>query len=277
MDKIDRELKGALLEKEKQELFLSNLERLFQEKGVNDISYNALKAEYSGHLKQSASKIESFKLELNKRLRIKTKELEVYKQELANMEARLKVGQISASTFFQQSRFPEKKVSLLEDEVFHVNSLINSKHSSDILVSENAGFGSFFTLARKPKNQPLVLDNIEKEASSPPSPPEPVEIVEKPTIQRDTTSITSLSVLPDKVLPGSHVGVVAMVANFGTEDIAHRAELRINSQLESVIEVKLAPGQNEEITFMTIAGSPGEYFITVDSASGILYVLPPSQ
>jgi hypothetical protein len=62
--------------------------------------------------------------------------------------------------------------------------------------------------------------------------------------------------------------------NTGTETVHHRAEFRVNERIEGAHEVVLKPGQSEEITFMTHAGYPGDYHITVDNATGLLQVLP---
>jgi hypothetical protein len=82
--------------------------------------------------------------------------------------------------------------------------------------------------------------------------------------------------LPDRAFPGSTIGVIAAIVNTGTEPLLHRAELKVNDRIEAVNDVNLNPGQTEETTFMTVAGSPGDYYISVDNATGILKVLPPA-
>ena len=267
----------AFLNKEKAELFLSNLERLFTDKTVNESSYKILKSEYAANLQLAKSKVEQIKQELNKRLSLKTRELDIYKQELSNLDARFKVGQFSADEFIKLSKNPERKITLLEDQISHLNSLIGSQHSSEIAVPEAPGLASLFSPRTKAPARPVVLPPAPEPPPSPPPPPPPVEepvVVAPPPKPYDPTTISDLMILPDRVLPGSTVGVIATIKNPGVEIVHHRTEFKINDKLESVNEMVLNPGQSEELTFMAIAGQPGDYYISVDSATGILRVLP---
>ena len=147
---MEKDLRLALLSKEKAELFLSNLEKLRADNAVNEMSYNALKTEYSSSLQHALIKIDHIKAEFNKTLAGKNRELGVYKQELANLEARFKVGQIAAATFLKTAKIPEKKITYLEDQISHLNSLINARHSAEVTVPETSGFGSLFGLRQAP-------------------------------------------------------------------------------------------------------------------------------
>jgi hypothetical protein len=271
---MEKDLHLALLSKEKAELFLSNLEKLRGDNAVNEMSYNALKAEYAAALQYAIIKIDHLKSEFNKTMSGKNRLLGVYKQESANLEARFKVGQIAAATFLKTSKIPEKKITFLEDEIAHLNSLINARHSAEVTVPETTDIRSLFGLLRAPEHPitPLPVSHQEP----PPAPePEPQPVVEPVKIQ-DSTSISSLMILPDRAFPGSTIGVIATIVNTGTEPLLHRTELKVNDRIEAVKDVNLNPGQNEELTFMTVAGSPGDYYVSVDNATGILKVLPPS-
>jgi hypothetical protein len=101
---MEKDLHLALLNKEKAELFLSNLEKLRGDNAVNEMSYNALKSEYAAVLQYALIKIDHLKSEFNKTLSGKNRELGIYKQELANLEARFKVGQIAAATNLKTSK-----------------------------------------------------------------------------------------------------------------------------------------------------------------------------
>jgi hypothetical protein len=271
---MDKELRLAFLNKEKAELFLSNLERLFADKTVNETSYKILKSEYDANLQHSKSKVDQIKLELNKRLTLKTRELDIYKQELANLDARFKVGQLSADEFIKLSRNPDKKVNYLEEQISQLNSLISSQHSSEIAAQEASGLGLLFSSRAKTVNQPVVIPMPpEPEAPVPQPVPEPV-VFEPPPKVYDPTNVSDLMILPDRVLPGSTVGVIATISNTGMEMVLHRTEFKINDKIESVNEIMLNPGQTEELTFMAVAGAPGEYYVSVDNATGVLRVLP---
>ena len=271
---MENDLRLALLSKEKAELFLSNLEKLRSDNAVNEMSYNSLKSEYASALQYALIKIDHLKAEFSKTLTGKNRLLSVYKQELANLEARFKVGQIVAATFLKTSKIPEKKISLLEDEIAHLNSLINARHSAEVTVPETPNLRSLLGLRPAPERTitPLPISHQEP----PPEPePEPQPVVEPVKVQ-DATSISSLMILPDRAFPGSTIGVIATIVNTGTEPLLHRAELKVSDRIEAVKDVNLNPGQNEELTFMTVAGSPGDYYVSVDNATGILKVLPPS-
>ena len=261
----------ALMDKEKAELFMSNLEKLFAEQTVNEASYNLLKSEYSALLQQAQSKIDQLKQELNKQLTLKTRELEIYKQELANIDARFKVGQLSAAEFIKLSKNPGRKISLLEEQVAHLNHLANVKHSSEIAAQETSGLASLFSRS-KPANPPVVLTRVPEPPSAPAEGLPPVVL---PPVIYDPTTVSNLSILPDRVLPGSSVGIIATVNNPGLEPVHHQLEFKINGKVESISKITLNPGQSEEITFTTIAGPPGEYYLSIDSATGVLRVLPP--
>ncbi|MBN1376061.1 MAG: hypothetical protein JXA01_07900 [Dehalococcoidia bacterium] len=274
---MEKDLRLALLNKEKAELFLSNLEKLRSDGAVNEISYNALKNEYDAALQQSLIKIEHVKAEFNKTLAGKNRELGIFKQELANLEARFKVGQISAASFLKTAKIPEKKIAFLENQIDHLNTLINARHSAEITMPQTAGLGSLFGLKSR-QDRPAaaytpVIANPEPSSAPPPTFPEQPE-VKQITVQ-DPTSISSLMILPDRAFPGSTIGVIATIINTGQGPLLHRAEFKVNNRVESYNDINLNPGQNEEITFMTVAGTPGDYHISVDNAQGVLKVLPP--
>lgn len=273
---MDKELRIAFLSKEKLELFLTNLERLHNENSINDSSYNTLKGEYSANLKKSVAEISQLKQEVDKKLKTKNRELGVYKQELANLEARFKVGQVSADFFLRSAKIPEKKVAALESMVAHLTSLINATHSSDVTIMEEPGFVSIFSLKGR-QAKPAVSGVSFIPPDVPLSIPEPVAQPVPEVAIPDATVISSLVILPDRVLPGSTVGVIANIINTGHEAVQHRAEFKINHKLESISDIVLDPGQSSELTFMAIAGAPGDYTVSVDAANGLLKVIPLSS
>jgi hypothetical protein len=272
---MERELRAALLSKEKAELFLSNLEKLRKDGAVNEMSYSSLKGEYSASLQYALIKIEHLKQELSKVAATRSRELNVYKQELANLEARFKVGQIPAPSFLKLSKGPERKVAFLEDQISHLTSLTNARHSAEISAPETSGFVSLFG-RRSPTPSRLPVTSYVGYEQQPPISPAPVQAVPEPPRPPDSTTIQSLMVLPERAVPGSTVGVVAMIVNSGQEPVRHRAEFKVNDHVEAVNDVSLNPGQSEELTFMTVAGAPGDYYMSVDNATGILKVLPAS-
>lgn len=129
---MTKELRTAYSAKEEAELLLPNLEKLKAEGSIADAQYEVLKAEYTKMSDDAISKIASIKAELQKVLDDKTRELGVFRQELSNLEARFKVGQIPAETYLKQEKEPKKKVAELEKEVSELQALVNSTSSADI-------------------------------------------------------------------------------------------------------------------------------------------------
>jgi len=273
---MSKELKTAFENKEKAELFLANLEKLYSDDTVKEASYNILKSEYTLALKNAQLKIDSIKQELNKVLRTRTHELDVYKQELAHLEARFKVGQFTADTYLKQAKNPRKKVSDLTDQVSNLNALINASQSGDIPAIEYTGVGSILTslgsifISRKEtiNSFDLLFPAVVPEENIAPA--------EKRQVP-DTVNVSNLCILPERVLPGSSVGIIATIINTGLETVLHKTEFKINNSTQSINEITLSPGQCEELTFMMTAGAPGDYFISIDNVTGTLHVLPGSN
>jgi hypothetical protein len=261
-------LRTALIHKEKAEVFLSNLEKLRSDRAVNDVSYNALKIEYSSNLQHAMAKIELIRQDLNKRINTKSTELSVYKQELANLDARFKVGQLSAAAYLKLSKNPEKKAVAVEEQISHFTSLLNAQRSNDVSMPETTGLKSLVSLVSNFRNKPaggqLNLPSHISAITSQTPVKEPVH---------DTTTVTNLQILPDRVRPGGTVGIVATVVNPGPDPVSHKTEFKVNQILEAVNDVALNPGQSEEVTFMVVAGAPGDYYVSVDNANGIFRVM----
>lgn len=265
---MENDLRTALILKEKAEIFLSNLEKLRRDGAVNDISYNALKNEYASNLQQALAKIDLIRQDLNKRLQMKSTELSIYRQELANLETRFKVGQLSAAAYLKLSKGPEKKATAVEELISHFTSLLNAQRSNDVSMPEATGVQALVSLVSNFRNKASsARTGIPNYLAAPPQ----IPVKEEPV--HDTTMVTGLQILPDRVNPGSTVGVIATLVNPGPDAVSHKAELRVNQQLEAVNDVALNPGQSQEITFMIVAGAPGDYYVTVDNANGIFRVI----
>ncbi len=272
---MENDLRTAFLNKERAELFLSNLEKLRNDKSINDLSYTALKTEYSVNLQHAQIKIDQVKQEFKKRLALRSRQLGVFKQEMANLDARFKVGQMPAEDYLKQIKNPQKKASELEEQIAHLTSLTEAKTSAEISVPESTGLASLFSSRLRQGNRQPSLMPSDLSWTPPPAEPEPLK--EIPPIEvPDTTSISSLHILPDRAYPGSSIGIIATVTNSGHEKVQHRAEFKINGRIEAVDEVSIEPGQSREVTFMTVGGTPGDYNISVDKATGVLKIMPPA-
>jgi len=273
-DKMENDLRTAFLNKERAELFLTNLEKLRNDNTINELSYTALRTEYSVNLQHAQIKIDQVKQEFNKRLALRTRQLGIFKQELANLDARFKVGQMPAEAYVKLIKSPQKKASDLEEQIAHLGSLISAKTSTEVSVPESTSLVSLFTARfgrgeRQPAAMPVHL-------WAPPTAPEQPQNIPPQADIPDTTSISSLHILPDRAHPSSSIGVIATVTNSGREKVRHRAEFKINGRIEAVEDISIEPGHSQEVTFMTVGGPPGDYHISVDNAAGILRIIPPA-
>jgi len=271
---MENDLRTAFSNKERAEFFLSNLEKLRDEKAINDLSYTALKTEYSINLQHAQIKVDQVKQEFNKRLSMRTRQLGIFKQEIANLDARFKVGQMPAEAYLKQIKNPQKKASDLEEQIAHLKSLVDAKSSFEVEAPESTGLASLFkSRLRQGGDQPAAMPA--HMAWTPQTAPEEPKVIPPADIP-DATSVSSLHILPDRGYPGSSIGVIATVTNSGREKVQHRAEFKINGRIEAIEDIGIEPGQSHEVTFMTVGGPPGDYHISVDSAIGMLKILPPA-
>ena len=87
-------------------------------------------------------------------------------------------------------------------------------------------------------------------------------------------SITDLQIMPDRVTPASSVGIGVTVTNNSQYIVQHKVELKINDQFKTSEDVILAPGESQEVTFVTTASSPGEYQVAIDGLTSKFSVVP---
>src|SRR4030042_357925 len=113
-------LKAAFSVKERAETFLTNLEKLKEEKAIGDAQYRVLKIEYTQMREDAVSKINTIKSYVKTELVEKASKLNILLQELAYLEARLKVGQMSANTYLYKEKGPRQKLMALERKILEL-------------------------------------------------------------------------------------------------------------------------------------------------------------
>ncbi len=258
---MEKDLHQALVNKEQVELFLNNLENLLRDGTVNEYSYHTLKSEYSAQMQHAMTVIEQIKRELTKRLDTRSHELNIYQQELANLEARYKVGQLSGANYMKLTSTPQRKAAQAEADIAHLTSMMNAQSSQQVPAPQSKGLSSFLNVILGPPKRPVQPAGMIVPGSVPAKPPVIAQV------------FTSVMLLPDRVLPGSTVGIIANVTNSGQQAIHHKAEFKINGKTQSVNEIMLEPGQCQEVTFMAMAGNPGDYYFSVNDATAILKVI----
>jgi hypothetical protein len=271
---MEKSLRVAFESKERAELFLNNLGQLRSNKSINEASFNALKTEYSVSLQHAQIKIEQAKQQITKHIALKTHQLSVFKQELANLDARFKVGQIPSEIYLRAVRNPQKKASALEEQIAHLTAMLNAKSSAEIPAPRPAGLMALFASGLKRRSSADILVGQHTWVAPEQTIQQTPDVEQAPV--NDNTSIIALHVLPDRAYPGSSIGIIATVFNSGQEAVKHRAEFKVEGRLESINEVTIEPGGNQDVTFMTVGGPPGDYYISVDGASSILRIIPPA-
>jgi len=281
-------LKSAFSAKERAETFLSNLEKLKEEKSIGDTQYRVLKIEYTQMREDAASKVNAIKAYAKKELDSKMTKLNVLKQELAYLEARFKVGQMSANTYLYKEKGPRQKLVALERQISELQALIDSSGSAEIVVPESGLkiLGVNLGLSRKQSQEqekPVAIEEKKAEQMSapvvntqpqvqsqvpdqplPPTPP-PVPIL---------VSTTDLQIMPERFVEGGTVGIIVVVTNITNENVQQDVELRVNSVVKDSRQLSLMPGESNEITFVQVVEKPGDYEVDINGLTGKFSVIP---
>jgi uncharacterized cupredoxin-like copper-binding protein len=87
-------------------------------------------------------------------------------------------------------------------------------------------------------------------------------------------SITNFQIMPDRIIQGSDVGIITTVTNNSQDTIQHKLELKINGKTQAFHQLTLAPGESQEVTFITSATAPGDYQVSIDGLTGKFSVMP---
>jgi len=153
---MSEKLKLALVDKEKAESYLSNLEKLKEEKAIEDVQFNVLKAEYTKLRNEALTRVNAEKAEIKKILDGKLKELATIKNTHKYLEIRYKVGQISAAEFAKQESNPKKKIMALEKVIGDLQKAYNAKSSSEITV-DGSGAKVFGLFGKGKKQEPDLI------------------------------------------------------------------------------------------------------------------------
>lgn len=273
-------LRAAFSRKEKAEAYLANLEKLKEEKNVGDAQHRVLKIEYNQMRDDAISEINSAKNAIKKELDSKQSKLEVLKQELGYLEARFKVGQLSSDTYLAKEKGPKRQLTELEKRIAELQMYLNATGSTELGGVPEEGLKIMGLSLGLSKKQPAeqsgavvpgapVADKAppssEQVAPTPPPPPPPPP----PPV----TKITSLQIMPARIVEGGSVGIIVTVANIVMGNVQQKVELKINGEVKDSQEVNLMPWESQEITFITLAETPGTYQVDVDGVMGAFEVI----
>jgi len=125
-------LRQAFSLKEKAASLLSNLERLKEEKSIEEEQYNVMKQNYTTILEQAESEIRAIKGKLQEELIDKQRTLEIYGQELKNLEARYKVGELAVEEYLKAESRAKNQIRKAEERIVELKSFIESQSSADM-------------------------------------------------------------------------------------------------------------------------------------------------
>ncbi len=128
-------LTKALASKEDNEKFLSNLEKLRADGSLTPDMFSIMKAEYEQNLGAAILEVERIKKELMKQLEVLNLEFEKYQQELTNLDAKQRVGELSIDSYRSSRQKIQSAIAQLNLHRQQLIGLINAKSSSDIINS----------------------------------------------------------------------------------------------------------------------------------------------
>jgi hypothetical protein len=80
--------------------------------------------------------------------------------------------------------------------------------------------------------------------------------------------------MPERVMEGASVGIIATVTNITQDNVQQKVELKINGEVKDSTRVDLLPGQSQEITFVQVAKKPGSYQVDINGLTGGFSVIP---
>lgn len=118
--------------REKTASLLSNLERLKEENSIEEEQYSVMKQNYTTILEQTESEIKTIKGKLQEELIDKQRTLEIYWQELKNLEARYKVGELAVEEYLKAESRARNQIKKVEERIAELKSLIESRNSADM-------------------------------------------------------------------------------------------------------------------------------------------------
>jgi hypothetical protein len=83
--------------------------------------------------------------------------------------------------------------------------------------------------------------------------------------------------MPNRVSEGGSVGIMATITNVSPDNLQHKVELKINNVIKDSSILNLYFGESQEITFVTVAGTPGDYVVDIGGVTGNFIVMPLEQ
>ena len=121
----------AFSKKEKAARLLEKLEELRAAGEVDDEQFGLMKEEYEQLAREGDIELEGLRGELERDIEAARKELALYEKERANVELRIKVGELSAKEAVRQERRAQGKTRKLEVRIEDLEKLLAAESSED--------------------------------------------------------------------------------------------------------------------------------------------------
>ena len=278
-------LRAGFAQKERAETFLANLEKLREEKSVGDSQYRVLKIEYTQMREEANSRINTLRTYVKRDMENQVTKLDVLKQELSYLEARFKVGQLSANDYLHKEKAPKGKLTDLEKRISELQTFLNATNTGELgapsaaegglkILGFNLGFArkqSHHTFTGAPVTAPVPppvkVENVPPPPPAPPPPPPPPPV---PIL----INTSGLQIMPSRVMEGGSVGIIVIVTNTTHDNVEQNVPLKINGEVKESRKVNLLPGQSQEITYVQMAGKQGNYQVDIGGVKGKFVVVP---
>ena len=134
-----KRLRAAFLEKERNQGFLANLERLRAQGSVTSQQYAAMKHDYQQKMMSAVSEIASAKRQLSVKLQGAKQDLNSSKTALETLRAEYNTGNVSMAEYHRSEQKLTQRIDSTRTEVAHLQKLVEAKSSGEIAATETEG------------------------------------------------------------------------------------------------------------------------------------------
>lgn len=115
--------------------FMINLEKLKADGSITDEQYTMGQEEYEGRLKATVAEIDRMQGDFRRQLETKQREIEAQRFEIGKLEARHKVGELTAEKYQSADRKLRDNIGRLEREAAELDRLIQARSAADVGVA----------------------------------------------------------------------------------------------------------------------------------------------
>ena len=144
------DLKRIFDKVEKAEAILADLDKKRDVKAIEKDDYDKLSREYHSTLDHARKAMSFIKDKLARELTSKTAELTKYREELALLDTRSKVGEIIEETYQSKSKGLAEKIKGLVMKIAELQSMVDTQFADDVpIIKDNAAIGKELGAAKE--------------------------------------------------------------------------------------------------------------------------------